>query len=255
VTVRVVMESENMDGPDEEALIKAGIPIVGDEQEGLMHDKFIVIDRSEVWTGSMNYTDSGTYEDNNNMMRIHSTKLAENYSVEFNEMFEDNKFGPDVVAETPNPSITIDGTQVDTYFSPDDHVLTAIYNLLNGANESIYFLAYSFTSNELGDIVRKKADAGLDVKGVMDEGQVASNTGTEYDPFLQAGLDVRIDGIDGLMHHKVFIVDEKIVVLGSYNFSSSAEEKNDENIIIVYDEKIAEFFVQEFERVYAQAHK
>jgi phosphatidylserine/phosphatidylglycerophosphate/cardiolipin synthase-like enzyme len=255
VTVRVVMESENMDRSDVQAMLEAGIPIVGDEQEGLMHDKFIVIDRSEVWMGSMNYTDSGTYEDNNNMMRIHSTKLAENYSVEFNEMFEDNMFGPDVIAETPNPSVTLDGTQVDTYFSPDDHVLTAIYNLLSGANESIYFLAFSFTSNELGDIVRQKADAGLMVKGVMDEEQINSNTGTEFDPFRQAGLDVLIDGNAGQMHHKVFIVDESIVVLGSYNFSKAAEERNDENIIIVYNEKIAEYYIQEFERVYANAHE
>jgi len=255
VTVRVVMESNNMDRSDVQRMIEAGIPIIGDNRAGLMHDKFIVIDRSEVWVGSMNYTDSGTYEDNNNMIRIHSTKIAENYAVEFNEMFEDNMFGPDIVAQTPNPSVTLDGTRVDTYFSPDDHVLNTIYDLLSNANESIYFLAFSFTSNELGEIVRTKADAGLTIKGVMDQEQVASNTGTEFDPFRQAGLDVLIDGNDGQMHHKVFIVDGKIVVLGSYNFSKSAEEKNDENIIIVYNEQIADFYMQEFERVYAHAHE
>ena len=255
VAVRIVMESTNMDSSDVQKLLEAGIPIVGDDRQGLMHDKFMVIDRSEVWLGSMNYTDSGTYDDNNDMIRILSTKIAENYSTEFNEMFEDNKFGPDVVAQTPNPTVTLDGTRVDTYFSPDDHVLTALYNLLSGAEESIYFLAFSFTSNELGEIVRTKAEAGLDVKGVMDKEQVASNTGTEFDPFRQAGLDVRIDGNEGQMHHKVFIVDGKIVAFGSYNFSKSAEERNDENIVIVYNEKIAEFFMQEFDRVYAEAHE
>ena len=255
VTVRIVMESTNMDSSDVQRLLEAGVPIVGDNRQGLMHDKFMVIDRSEVWLGSMNFTDSGTYDDNNNMIRIHSTKMAENYSVEFREMFEENKFGENVVAETPNPDVTLDGTRIETYFSPDDHVLTALYNLLSESEESIYFLAFSFTSNELGEIIRTKAEAGLDIKGVMDKEQVASNTGTEFDPFRQAGLDVLIDGIDGQMHHKVFIVDEKIVVLGSYNFSRAAEERNDENIIIVYNEKIAEFFVQEFERVYAHAYE
>jgi len=187
------------------------------------------------------------------MIRILSTKIAENYSVEFNEMFEDDMFGPDVVAQTPNPTITLDGTRVDTYFSPDDHVLTALYNLLSESEKSIYFLAFSFTSNELGEIVRTKAADGLDIKGVMDKEQVASNTGTEYDPFHQAGLDVRIDGNAGQMHHKVFIVDGKIVAFGSYNFSRSAEERNDENIIIVYNEAIAQFFLQEFQRVWEQA--
>src|SRR3990170_2940916 len=47
VTVRIVMESTNMDTSDVELLVEAGIPIVGDEKQGLMHDKFMVIDRSE----------------------------------------------------------------------------------------------------------------------------------------------------------------------------------------------------------------
>jgi len=89
---------------------------------------------------------------------------------------------------------------------------------------------------------------------VMDEEQINSNQGTEFDPFRQAGLDVLIDGLDGQMHHKVFIIDERIVVLGSYNFSQAAEERNDENLLIVYDEQIAEQFMQEFERVYELAH-
>jgi phosphatidylserine/phosphatidylglycerophosphate/cardiolipin synthase-like enzyme len=253
VRVRMVMESGNMDRSDVQIMLEAGIPIIGDDRAGLMHDKFMVLDRSEVWLGSMNYTDSGTYDDNNNMIRIRSVKIAENFSVEFNEMFEEDLFGPEILAATPNPEITLDGTRVDTFFSPDDKVLNALYNLLSEAKESIYFLAFSFTSNELGEIVRTQAETGLEIKGVMDREQIASNTGTEFDPFRQAGLDVRIDGNDGQMHHKVFVVDGKIVVLGSYNFSNAAEERNDENIIIVYNEKIADFFMEEFDRVYAHA--
>src|SRR6266508_3699388 len=77
-TVRVVMESTNMDRSDPQRMIEAGIPIIGDNRDGLMHDKFIVIDKSEVWMGSMNFTDSGAYDDINNLMRIHSTKIDEN---------------------------------------------------------------------------------------------------------------------------------------------------------------------------------
>jgi phosphatidylserine/phosphatidylglycerophosphate/cardiolipin synthase-like enzyme len=253
VNVRVVMESTNMDRSDPQKMVEAGIPIIGDNMDGLMHDKFVVIDRSEVWMGSMNFTDSGAYEDNNNLFRIHSTKMAENYTREFEEMFNDDMFGPNVVPETPFPNLTIDDTEVDTYFSPDDGVLNTLVPLLNSAEESIYFLAYSFTSNELGDIVRQKADDGLDVKGVMDAEQVASNQGTEYDPFKQADMNVRMDGNEGLMHHKVFVIDGKIVAFGSYNFSKSAEENNDENLIVVYSEPIAQQFIKEFYRVWDQA--
>ena len=254
VAVRMVMESTNMDDYDPQMLLEAGIPIVGDERDGLMHDKFMVIDRSEVWTGSMNFTDAGVYEDDNNLMRIESNKMAENYTREFDEMFLDDKFGEDTVSATPYPDLLIEGTQVDTFFSPDDGVLAVLAPLLNNANDSIYFLAFSFTSNELGDIVRQKAEAGLKISGVMDEGQIKSNQGTEFDPFRQARLDVMIDGIPGLLHHKVFIIDEKIVVLGSYNFSQSAEDRNDENLLIVYNEQIAQEFLKEYRRVYERAY-
>jgi phosphatidylserine/phosphatidylglycerophosphate/cardiolipin synthase-like enzyme len=187
------------------------------------------------------------------MIRIASTKIAEDYSTEFEEMFTDHKFGPDVVENTPNPTVTLDGTRIDVYFSPDDGALNALIPLLNSARESLYFLAYSFTSNELGDIIRAKAKAGLTVEGVMETEQIASNKGTEYDPFKQAGLAVRKDGNEGQMHHKVFIVDGKIVAFGSYNFSQSAETRNDENLLIIYNEAIAQQFIQEFQRVWTQA--
>jgi phosphatidylserine/phosphatidylglycerophosphate/cardiolipin synthase-like enzyme len=254
VTVRIVMESTNMDSSDVVRLLEAGVPIVGDQQDGLMHDKFMVIDHSEIWTGSMNFTDSGTYDDNNHMIRIFSTSMAENYTKEFEEMFVENKFGENTAPETPHPTLTLDGTRVDTFFSPDDGVANQVAAVLSQAEESISFLAFSFTSNELGDIVRERAKAGLDVQGVMDEEQVSSNQGTEYDPFKQADLAVRLDGNEGQMHHKVFIIDGSIVVLGSYNFSQSAETRNDENALIIYNPAIAEQFLQEFQRVWRFAH-
>ncbi len=255
VTIRMVMESTNMDSSDVERLLEAGISIIGDEQDGLMHNKFMVIDKFEVWLGTMNFTDSGAYDDNNTMMRILSTRMAENYTKEFEEMFLDNSFGENVTPETPHPTLTIDSTRVDTFFSPDDGVASQIATVLSGAKESIHFLAFSFTSNDLGDIVREKAEDGLTVRGVMDEEQISSNQGTEFDPFKQAEINVRIDGIEGQMHHKIFIIDESIVVIGSYNFSQSAETRNDENLLIIYNEAIAKQFMREFERVWKVAHE
>jgi phosphatidylserine/phosphatidylglycerophosphate/cardiolipin synthase-like enzyme len=57
------------------------------------------------------------------------------------------------------------------------------------------------------------------------------------------------------MHHKVFIIDEKIVITGSYNFSSSAERTNDENVVILFDPQIAAQYLAEFRRVDAEAQK
>ncbi len=253
VQVRMVMESDNLDRSDPQKLIEAGIPILGDRREGLMHNKFVVIDNSEVWTGSTNFTDSGAYDDNNNMIRIRSVKLAENFTKEFEEMFIDDKFGDNVVPETPNPRVTIDGTPIDIYFSPDDGVQASFVELVENAQESIYFMAFSFTADPIGEAVRARAEEGVTVAGVMDTEQVNSNAGTEFDPFSQAGLDVYRDGNAGQMHHKVMIIDESIVIFGSYNFTNSAEERNDETLLVIYNEDIATQFIAEFQRVYGQA--
>ena len=255
VEVRVVMESDNLDGSAPQALIDAGIPILGDRREGLMHDKFVVIDRSEVWLGSMNFTYSGTYDDNNQLLLIRSVKMAENYTIEFEEMFIDDQFGQDVVAETPNPMFKIEDTLVETYFSPDDGVADHIIEILDAAESSIRFMAFSFTTDEFGEAILAQADNGLTITEVMEEQQVKSNIGTEYDLFKQAGLDVLLDGNKGQMHHKTMIVDDSIVITGSYNFSRSAETRNDENLVIIHNEAIAKLFLQEFNRVYQQAQQ
>lgn len=252
VQVRMVMESDNLGRTDPQILKDAGIPILGDRREGLMHNKFIIIDNSEVWLGTMNLTDSGTYEDNNMMMRIRSVKVAENFTKEFEEMYVDDKFGDNIAAETPNPRVTVDGTPIDTYFSPDDGVQAVLVDILGAARESIYFMAFSFTADELGDAIRERAQSGVTVAGVMDEDQVKSNAGTEFDPFNQAGLDVYRDGNPGQMHHKIIIVDEETIIFGSYNFTNSAETRNDETLMVVYNEQIAAYFLAEFQRVYGQ---
>lgn len=255
VAVRVVMESDNRERSVPQALIEGGIPVLGDRREGLMHDKFIVIDRSEVWTGSLNYTVTGAYEDNNNLVHIRSVKVAQNYTTEFEEMYADDLFGPDARAATPNPSVTVDGIRVETYFSPDDGVAARLLELLQGAQESIYFLAFSFTSDDLAQVMRDRADAGVAVSGVMEDAQVQSNQGTEFDLFVQSGLDVRRDGNSGQMHHKIIIIDRSIVITGSYNFTASAEDRNDENLVILFSPEIAELFLAEFGRVFDAAQQ
>lgn len=250
VQVRVVMETDNREKAVPQALIEGGIPILGDRRDGLMHDKFIIIDRSEVWMGSMNFTVNGAYEDNNNLVHIRSVKVAENYLVEFEEMYTDDLFGPDSVATTPNPILTVDGTDVETYFSPDDSVAARLLDVLSLARESIYFLAYSFTSDDIGQLLRDKFSQGVTVQGVMEHAQIESNQGTEFDLFHQFEMDVRRDGIDGQMHHKLMIIDRSIVITGSYNFTASAEDRNDENILIIYSTEIAALFLQEFQRVF-----
>jgi len=253
VQVRMVMESDNIERSAPQRLKDAGIPMLGDRREGLMHNKFVIIDKSEVWLGSMNFTISGAYEDNNVLMRIRSVRIVENFLKEFEEMYLEDSFGDYIRAETPNPQATVNDIQIDTYFSPDDVVQPILVDIINTANESIYFMAFSFTSDPIGDAVRERAQDGVTVAGVMDVEQIESNIGTEFDAFRQAGLDVYRDGNAGQMHHKTIIIDESIVITGSYNFTNSAEVRNDEYVLVIYNEEIAKLFIAEFQRIYNDA--
>lgn len=251
--VRLVVDGDHLVGEEIQALAEAGIAIRGDGREGLMHDKFALIDRFEVWTGSMNFTWRDANESENNLVRIRSARLAENYLAEFEEMFEGGRFGPASPANTPYPVFALDGSRLETYFSPEDGTAARLVQIIRQAQESVCFLAYSFTSAEIAEALLERARAGLQVTGVFDEQQARSNAGAQFERLLEAGLPVRLDGNPGSMHHKVLVIDERIVVTGSYNFSESAEERNDENTLIIHDSAIAALYQAEFERVFAQA--
>jgi phosphatidylserine/phosphatidylglycerophosphate/cardiolipin synthase-like enzyme len=252
VTVRMVVESDFMDEPEIRQLKDAGIPVLGDRRESTMHNKFVIIDRAEVWTGSLNFTVSDVYRNNNNLIRIRSSQLAENFTTEFDEMFEQDLFGDKTLAQTPYPSLTINGTQIETYFSPDDGTAAEIIRHLQGARESIHFMAFSFTSDDIASAMLAKAAGGLSVSGVFEASQVLSNIGSEFELLREAGLDVRLDGNPRNMHHKVMIIDGATVITGSYNFSANAEKRNDENTLVIHNPAIAGQFMVEFERVFGE---
>ncbi|MEX2161134.1 MAG: phospholipase D-like domain-containing protein [Anaerolineales bacterium] len=251
VEVRLVIESENFEAGELQPLTDAGIAILGDEDPDLMHNKFTLIDHYEVWTGSFNYTLTDAYGNRNNLVRIKSAALAENYLMEFEEMFA-GFFGSRSPAFTPHPQLAINGVLVETYFSPDDGVAAHLVRLVDGAYNSIFFLAYSFTSDELADALLAAQARGVEIHGVMDNTQ-AAHSASEYPRLLDAGIEVRLDGEGGSLHHKVLVIDETIVVTGSYNFSANAEQRNDENALVIHDANLASEFIEEFWRIWELA--
>ena len=246
VLVRIITDSDNLSDDVIQELLDGGIKVLGDSKESLMHNKFIVIDRQDVWTGSMNYTVGSAYYDNNNLVHIHSIKLAMDYVSEFNEMFEMDMFGDDIMPFTPEPMVIVGGKLVEVYFSPDDGVSQIIVAQINRAQNSIVLLAYTLTSDKIGNAILDRFQEGITIVGIMDSGQAKGNQGSEFESFQKAGINLYLDESPGLMHHKVIIIDNQIVITGSYNFSNNAEYENDENILIIHDPKIADLFYDEY---------
>lgn len=248
VQVRIVCENDYADNPDMLAVLKAGIPVVSDNRSGLMHNKFLVADGERVWTGSFNATDNGAFRNNNNALILYSAELSENYETEFEEMFLKKAFGPRSPSNTPHTLVKLANADVYNYFSPEDDPDEKILRYLKLAKERIRFLAFSMTDDRIGDILEQKQREGVDVQGVLE----SRGSGLQYSELgrlREAGAKVLTDGNKYILHHKVIIIDDKWTILGSYNFSKSAAESNDENILIIKSERIAEIFEEEYLRI------
>jgi phosphatidylserine/phosphatidylglycerophosphate/cardiolipin synthase-like enzyme len=229
----------------------AGIPVVDDQRRPIMHHKFAVFDGAAVLTGSWNFTVGDTYRLNNNAVVIRSRELADNYTAEFEKMFTQRRFGPTKPKGVPYPRLTIGGARIETYFASEDDPSGRIIELLRSARTRIDFLAFSFTHEAIGQALLDRA-ADVKVRGVF-ETTGSETRFSEFGKLRQAGLEVYQDGNPYVMHHKVFVVDERITLFGSFNFSDSAASDNDENLLIVDDPGFARAFLQEAERVVAQA--
>jgi phosphatidylserine/phosphatidylglycerophosphate/cardiolipin synthase-like enzyme len=253
LAVRIVVDSDALDKLDLQIMKKVGIHVLGDRRESLMHNKFVVIDNKILWTGSLNLTSSGTENDENVQVRLVSPELAANYLLKFNEMFNEDHFGADTRNKTKKTSFTLSGIPVENYFSPEDVIDKRLVSLVDSARESVHVLAYSFTLDRLADALINANSKGVKIRGVFDRESTEENQGADFSKLAKARLDVRLDGEPGLMHMKVIIVDGKTVAFGSYNFTASAENRNDENVLIITDPILAGSFEQAFERIYAKS--
>ena len=255
ILVRLLTDTDTVleYGEQLQRVIAAGIPMVEDGRNAIMHDKFVIADGAIVWTGSWNFTENDTYRNNNSMIGITSPEMVANYQAEFDEMFVKRQFGAESTVNTPYPQFTVNDIVVENYFSPDDGVADHILSAINGATQSIAFAACTCTRSDFTEAMLERAQAGVSVEGVYETRQVNSGSDQSYGVLFPAGLPVLLDGNPYTMHHKFIVVDGQTVIVGSYNFTKAAEQKNDENVLIIHDADIAQLYWNEFKRVWQQA--
>ena len=231
-----------------------------------MHNKFIVgdadhADKAFVLTGSTNLTTGQLVSDLNNVIVLEDQSLARAYELEFEEMWgaegmEPNaanaKFGPDKTWNTP-VDFVVGGSPVELYFSPSDGTTAAIQAQIEGANSDFEFALLTMTRDDLGDaIVELNQSFFVSPIGVIEQVNV---TGSEFDNMIGNGVQVYAHEPSGDCHHKYAIVDhgdvdsDPTVITGSHNWSSSAENVNDENTLFVHDARVANLYHQEFRAI------
>ena len=267
VKIRVITEYDYSDYYGIQRLKDAGITVI-DEGYGAnttahrMHNKFIIRDYRDAdtlndvtWVGSFNA--SGT-EMADNAIIVKSYAFSKIFETEFNQMWGDTD-------DTPNPayartgsnkydqnyyhSITVDNVLLEVYFSPYNRVANIVLDRINyGTSQELDFMMFTFTNYDIYDAMGRRFNDGIIVYGVL-EGQQVYNRNA-YDYFQQHGIPVVWDNYNSgngtYLHDKVLIVDDSVVLTGSYNFTISADTSNDESFVVIHSPEIASLYKNEF---------
>ena len=133
--------------------------------------------------------------------------------------------------------------EVSTCFTPPAGCGTVIATQISKAQDSIYVQAYGFTSGEIAKALINSHNRGVKVRVLLDK----SNIGAKHSKMRnlrEAGIEVDIDNVSGIAHNKIIIIDKQKVITGSFNFTTSADIRNTENVIIVNNSEIAKKYIQ-----------
>ncbi|MBN2009222.1 T9SS type A sorting domain-containing protein [candidate division KSB1 bacterium] len=287
VRIRFIYDSEH-DQYQLNRLKDAGIPVIDNSfgintGNDINHNKFAIFDAHHdsdpandwVWTGSLNMTDASGLGVNamQNVIEIQDQALARAYTIEFEEMWGSNtqtpnasfaRFSTNKTNNTPHRFI-MNGSLVESYFSPSDKQTGEIIRMIQTADYGIKFCIFAFTRIDIEQAMQDKYRKipGFFVQGVFDKDYDPSSqypamhgTGTyAWDP----PADVFLDTEAGILHHKYMLIDanqsnsDPIVITGSANWSSSAENVNDENTLMIHNERVANQYLQEFSARYVAA--
>lgn len=144
-------------------------------------------------------------------------------------------------------NLTLKNAPTKVYFSPHGGCQEAIINSISTAKTTILIQAYSFTSAPIAGALKQAHDRGIKIMVILDRSQKTEKySGLTY--LQHAGIPVWIDSKHAIAHNKVIIVDNEIVITGSFNFTKSAENSNAENIIIIKDSNLAQLYTDNWQR-------
>lgn len=242
-------------------LLRGAVHYKLDFNSSTFHQKFIVRDynrpKQALLTGSTNFTRTGTGNNMNNVVIFHSHQIAKFYHDEFREL-KKGIFGRRSPRGHKAPEILIGNTKVYPLFAPDHNPELVIVNGILKARDSIHFAIFTFSgSTTIDDALLRVREQGVSVKGVLDRGQAAHNF-SPHPQLIEAGAVLRrhkaprLPGFrrPGKLHHKSMVLEKQWIISGSFNYTDNANRFNDENVFFINNPEIAEYYIDEIDRIF-----
>ena len=195
-------------------------------------------------TGSTNFTPTGVGADAkhggnlNHVVIVHDREVARIYGREFREIRQ-GRFGKLNEGHDPAPpDVSVSGVPIRVDFAPDHNPEMEIMKQMLKARERIDFAIFTFSeSSGMDDGMIALTRQGLQVRGAVD-GMSVNQEWAATRPVQNAGavlyrvpLSDRVNKI----HHKLMVVDDQVIVAGSFSYTGPATRLNDENIVIIGD--------------------
>lgn len=115
-------------------------------------------------------------------------------------------------------------------------------NALEHATNSVFVQAYSFTSEPIAKALVEAHRRGLQVRAILD-GSQRTEKYSEADFLQHNEIATLIDTQHAIAHNKIIIVDNYLVLTGSFNFTKAAEERNAENLLVINDLSLAKRYL------------
>lgn len=156
-----------------------------------------------------------------------------------------------------SPSSVLSSTEnahIRACFSPEGQCTKRIVSAIESAKTSILVHSYSFTSQPIADALVRAFEKGVDVKVLIDKSQLRGKH-SQRSFISQKGIPVFIDSAVGIAHNKVMIIDERLILTGSFNWSKAADSKNAENLLFIEDPTLAEAYKKNWEHRVSIARK
>jgi phosphatidylserine/phosphatidylglycerophosphate/cardiolipin synthase-like enzyme len=150
------------------------------------------------------------------------------------------------------PSLCFALPPPEVAFSPDLGATALVVRTIAEARHTIRMAAYTFTSRPIAEALLDAHRHGIDVDVVVDKSN-ATDRYTAATFLANQGVPVRIDYRYAIMHDKFIVVDGETVEEGSFNFTSAAENKNAENVLVLHDPSVATKYGHEWQRLWDES--
>jgi len=105
---------------------------------------------------------------------------------------------------------------------------------------------YSFTSDPIAQALVNAKERGVKIRVLLDKQQAGSSS-SKAEFLANNGILVSLDTHSGYMHNKIAIIDGAVVITGSFNWTESAEERNQENMVVISDPWVVQVYKERFD--------